>query len=431
MQAVLFRVGYQKLFCVLAGLFLILSSCSSTRKLRRYLDRELNVPAYRTQFTGVLMIDADSRDTLVSVNARKGFTPASNMKLFTLYASLKLLPERIPALKYAYRGDTLVIAGTGDPSALHPELHDSTALKLIQKAPFVAMINSNLASPPFGSGWAWDDYDQYYQPQRSAFPIHGNVVRWIGHADSVEVSPQLFKDSLKPGVSNFKRSWSGNEFFINLRPGDTLDIPFYNSPELERRLWGLVSGKSIKKAELPQSGFSILPGIASDSLYARLMKESDNFIAEQLMLLVASTFSDTLSFERARDTVLGSWLKDLPQEPRWVDASGLSRYNLVSPETLVSLLQRLYREYPRERLFGILAEGGGRGTLRRFYGDRPKPYLFGKTGSLSNNHNLSGYLVTQSGKTVIFAFMNNHYQQPTSQVQFRMQRLLKWVRDHY
>ena len=75
--------------------------------------------------------------------------------------------------------------------------------------------------------------------------------------------------------------------------------------------------------------------------------------------------------------------------------------------------------------------GGKEGTLKDWYKDPDGPYLFGKTGSLSNNHNLCGYLRTKSGKTVVFSFMNNHYRKPTTLVKSRMQRLLIWVREHY
>ena len=88
-------------------------------------------------------------------------------------------------------------------------------------------------------------------------------------------------------------------------------------------------------------------------------------------------------------------------------------------------------EFPESRLFALLAQGGQAGTLRNWYSDGQGPYLFGKTGSLSGVHNLSGYLKTRSGKTVVFSFMNNHYTGSSQPVKARMQRILNRVRDHY
>ena len=149
------------------------------------------------------------------------------------------------------------------------------------------------------------------------------------------------------------------------------------------------------------------------------------------MLLVSSTLGDTLSFERARDHVLKQWLTGLPQPPRWVDGSGLSRYNQLSPASVVYLLQKMQAEIPEARLFALMAQGGRPGTLRTWSRDPMGPYLFGKTGSMGGVQNLSGYLKTRSGKTVVFSFMNNHFTGPGRLVRARMERILEWVREHY
>lgn len=414
------------------AVLLSLSGCSPVRKVNRHLGRHFQNESRSNQFTGILLVDAASGDTLYSLNARKYFTPASNVKLFTFYAALKTLPNRIPALKYARYGDSIYVLGTGDPSALHPDLMDSTALNFLRGFPHISMINTNLLDPAWGPGWSWDDFDAYYMPGRSAFPVHGNILRLVGHPDTLVVSPPIFRDSLAPRTTGRARSPLRNVFLRTPSPGDTLDIPLRISSKLERDLWAAFSGRAIHPAEnLPPIPLETLPGMASDSLYAKMMKESDNFIAEQLMLLVSGMQSDTLSFQAARDRVLREFLPGIPQRPRWVDGSGLSRYNLFTPESIVYLLDRLYREFPEPRLFALLAQGGQDGTLEHWYREGASPYVFGKTGSLSNNHNLSGYLVTRSGKRVYFSIMNNHFTEPTARVKEKMQDILQWVRANY
>jgi D-alanyl-D-alanine carboxypeptidase/D-alanyl-D-alanine-endopeptidase (penicillin-binding protein 4) len=127
------------------------------------------------------------------------------------------------------------------------------------------------------------------------------------------------------------------------------------------------------------------------------------------LLLASSTLSDSLNSAKARRFVLENHLSDLEQPPSWVDGSGLSRYNLFTPESIVHVLYKLYVEIPKERLFQFFPTGGVSGTLEDWYSGNPEPYLFAKTGSLSNNHCLSGYLLTKSGKILIFSFMNNHF----------------------
>jgi len=94
------------------------------------------------------------------------------------------------------------------------------------------------------------------------------------------------------------------------------------------------------------------------------------------------------------------------------------------------LWEKIYAKVPRERLFPMLATGGKPGTLRNWY-KADKPYVFGKTGSLSNNHCLSGFLVTKRGKTVIFSFMNSDYTVASSEVRKNMQTILNLIYENY
>jgi D-alanyl-D-alanine carboxypeptidase/D-alanyl-D-alanine-endopeptidase (penicillin-binding protein 4) len=414
------------------GLVFLLTGCSSLKRTQQFLHKQLGPLDNTEQFTGLLMEDAASGDTLIAWNPQRNFTPASTLKVFALYAALKTLPPQIPALKYQKRGDTLHILGTGDPSALHPVLADSTALKFVKGSRVVVLHQGNLQDPPWGDGWAWDDFDRYYMPEKSALPIHGNVVRLQRATGGLVVRPPGFADSVSLQAHPYRRSRAGNRFFYGPSLPDTVEIPMDLSPGLIHDLWASAAEKPLLKGTDPPGGaWKVLPGMPSDSLFRYMMAVSDNFIAEQLMLLVSSTLGDSLSFRTARDHIEETYLRGLPRPARWVDGSGLSRYNLASPESLVALLMQLYREVPEERLFSLMARGGEEGTLRKSYTGPEGPYLFGKTGSLGNNHNLCGYLRTRSGKTLAFSFMNNHYVKPTALVKQRMQRILAWVHENY
>ena len=129
--------------------------------------------------------------------------------------------------------------------------------------------------------------------------------------------------------------------------------------------------------------------------------------------------------------MLENQLKDLKQKPRWVDGSGLSRYNLFSPMSFVEVLTKLYTSIPEERLFSLFPVGGEFGTIKNWYVGTDKPYVFAKTGTVGNNHNISGYLLTNSGKVLVFSFMNNHFKKTNAEIKQQMQATFEWLRDHY
>jgi D-alanyl-D-alanine carboxypeptidase/D-alanyl-D-alanine-endopeptidase (penicillin-binding protein 4) len=107
------------------------------------------------------------------------------------------------------------------------------------------------------------------------------------------------------------------------------------------------------------------------------------------------------------DTLLKSTFKDIPQQPRWVDGSGLSRYNLFSPKDFIYILNKLQSDYGYERLKYILPTGG-KGTLTNYF-KTDSGFIFAKTGSLSNNFTLCGFIKTRKNKTLLFSMMLNNF----------------------
>jgi D-alanyl-D-alanine carboxypeptidase/D-alanyl-D-alanine-endopeptidase (penicillin-binding protein 4) len=140
--------------------------------------------------------------------------------------------------------------------------------------------------------------------------------------------------------------------------------------------------------------------------------------------------SDTLQPEIAIDYAINNFMSDLSDKPVWVDGSGLSRYNLFTPRSIVQLWEKIYNLVPSEKLLPLLATGGKNGTIKNWY-KADSPFIFGKTGTLSNNHCLSGFLIARSGRLLIFSFMNNNYVAKTSAVREEMQKILKTIYDTY
>jgi D-alanyl-D-alanine carboxypeptidase/D-alanyl-D-alanine-endopeptidase (penicillin-binding protein 4) len=148
------------------------------------------------------------------------------------------------------------------------------------------------------------------------------------------------------------------------------------------------------------------------------------------MLLYASANGLPLDTELAIEHAIENLLSDLPDRPIWRDGSGLSRYNLFTPRTMVALLDKIYKKVPQEKLFMILPNGGSTGTLRNLFKGQ-ESFVYAKTGSLSNNFCLSGYLLTKKGKLLYFSFMNNNYTRSSNEVRQEVARVLTGLHEKY
>ena len=406
---------------VFFSLFIVLffANCTST-KLTRTLVKKVNASFYDNQFTGIYVYDVKANKVLYNYNGEKYFTPASNVKIFTLFTGLTMLSDSIPAFKYAVHKDTITIQGTGDPAFLHNYFKDSTAFKLAEKFAKVNLITNNISDKRYGPGWAWEDFDTYFSAERSAFPIYGNVVT-VQNEDSIFVQPAFYQPKIKITDNFYGRDEFKNNFYFRKDRKSQTEIPMLIDSTLISNLWNellpnkvsLLQTSAIKPMKIAYS-------VPSDSLYKRMMEVSDNFLAEQILILASSTLSDTLSSSRARKYMLANELKDIKQQPRWVDGSGLSRYNLFSPMSFVTVLTKLYRTISQERLFHLFAST-----------NKKDSYLFAKTGSFGNNYNVSGYLRTNSGNVLVFSFMNNHFKKTNAEIKQQMQTTFEWLRDHY
>ena len=411
---------------------MFLVGCTSSRTIiQKKTESVLLESFFENQFTGLLIVDAQNKDTLYQQNHTKYFTPASNTKIFTLFTALKMLPDSIPALKYMMLEDSLFIEGTGDPTFMHSDFDNTTTVDFLKAHENIAFHPNNFNEEKYGPGWSWGDYSYYYQPERTALPMYGNVTT-VHKNDSLIVIPAYFKDKVVDMDFSRNREKERNLFFFDSKRTDTLSIPFITDSTLTKELLANALDKKISIVNrMPEGTKSTLYSMPKDTVLRKMMQDSDNFLAEQLLVLASSTLSDTLNVSKARDYMLENHLSYLKQAPRWVDGSGLSRYNLFTPESIVQVLDKMLGEFPREMLFNIFAVGGVSGTLENWYKGAPMPYIYAKTGTLSNNHCVSGYLLTNSGKTLIFSFMNNHYRQSTSELKQRMQSIFEHVRDTY
>ena len=430
-----------KIVLISALSLILLTSCSTFKTATNSFK---NSNAFSQGFAGLAVYDPSQQKLIYEHNADKYFTPASNIKLFSLYTGLKILGDSVPAIKYEVRGDSLIFTGMGDPSFLNPDLQQSRVFEFLKaREEKLFYLPPAFTEKYFGPGWSWDDFNSYYSVERTSFPVYGNRVSFefpLG-AKSPSVTPLIFHDSvhLNNSMESFRgvrRDMLSNNFKYTpslIQRSTTQQVPFKYSNQLLVNILKDTLKMEVILLKDPGVKFKdpkTLYSIPVDSIYKRMMEESDNFIAEQILLMAGGVIADTLKTEIAIDHMLENHLQDLPDEPQWVDGSGLSRYNLVTPRSMIQLLIKIKKEIPQERLFNILATGGKSGTLKNSY-VAPLPYIFAKTGTLRNNHSLSGYLKAKSGKILIFSFMNSNYTVPTAEIKTQMELILRDFYEKY
>lgn len=411
-------------------LLTLVAACSPARRISRELRTK---PIYTDHFMGVALYNPTRQRALIQYNADKLFTPASNTKLFSFYAGLLTLPDLLPALRYVVRNDSLIFWGTGNPLLLHPDLSDTTTLAFLRNRPETLVFSSaNYTGPRFGLGWAWDDYNDDYSPELSPLPVYGNVVRFSNGF----VSPKLFMDSSRVSakgkvLNSVRRDEFANSFTIpSIGKLKRQDVPFRWSANVAARLLSDTLHRPVGMAQIPvPAQATLLRGTPTDSLYKRMLHVSDNQFAEQVLFMIAAergyaTIDQSPELRRMADSVL----RYPATSANWVDGSGLSRYNLFTPNVLIDLLGRIYAKVPEQRLFTLLPAAGQSGTLRSM-ALNGRPYVFAKSGSMTGVYNLSGYMQTKRGKTLFFSIMNNNFAQPVSEIRRRTAELLKEIHE--
>ena len=197
---------------------------------------------------------------------------------------------------------------------------------------------------------------------------------------------------------------------------------------------GLACGHLLKTA-LMEKGIRVTGGVVSGTVPSdakviakhlsppladilKLMnKPSDNWIAELIFKTIgAEVIGEPGTWQKGRQAVTEflSEIMDDPPVHRFVDGSGLSRYNLLNAELLTDLLVHTYHNFAlMPEYLASLPIAGVDGTLKnRMQGMYAEKVLRAKTGTLSGVSALAGYTVTADDEVFAFGILISHYVGP-------------------
>lgn len=392
----------------------------------------LDQTAFADAHTGIAIFDPGQNKFLYNYQGEKYFVPASNTKLASCYLAMKYLGDSLIGLKYEVLDDTTVlIKGMGDPTFLHPDFSHQPVLRFLKKFKSVELSPTDFSNY-LGRGWSWGDYEQDYMVPRSGLPIYGDVVRFSLREDSVEVQPKFFQPEMirEKDISkgfNVRRPWSQNTFTVSKGRNRNVDIPYVPYDSTIIHLLADTLHQVVSKSNQIVGESNYVYSQPLDSVLSIMMHRSDNFFAEQSLLMVSEKLLGKMDDRSIIQEVLSSDFADMPQSPGWVDGSGLSRYNLFSPRDFVFILNKMKDEFGMGRMKTILPTGGT-GTLTSLYHNEAG-YIFAKTGTLNGVVALSGYLITKKNKLLIFSILVNNHRSSSAEIRQGIEKFLIRVRN--
>ncbi len=453
-------------------------------QLAEQIEAVLQKHQLERAFWGAKVVSLQTTEVLYARNQSSLLMPASNMKLVTAIAAAEILGLEYRfrttlatngrIVDGSLAGDLIVI-GSGDPTIgarlTSPDLEKielGDPLTVLRqwtgqlKSGGIRRVTGDLvadptvfAGPERGPGWAWDDFAWGFCAPISGLQFNENTallripppgaqavapVIELTPADAVRLvnhlayageqdEPGIDATVLVPGVIELKgkaRVDRESLFSLAVAAPPEYFLAMFRQALLESGI--AVDGKNRVIGNLEPAPQKLNPLLSFDSSDLRyvlrvLLKVSQNLYAETL-LEVLSPYRTGKTFEDGKDQVRqflqGIGVPD--DEFVLADGSGVSRYNLLTPNTLVTLLEHAYRQPYGSELLDCLPLAGVDGTLReRMRASAAAGNTRAKTGTLTYVRCLSGYVKTRDGEMLAFSLMLNHV---TPQLVQRPERVL-------
>jgi D-alanyl-D-alanine carboxypeptidase/D-alanyl-D-alanine-endopeptidase (penicillin-binding protein 4) len=374
----------------------------SSKKIDRWVSKNENL---KNSVVSIAIKELNKNKKIRGININTFMTPASNLKILSVLGSI-YAGDTIPVIKYNFSNDTLRISPTGYPLLSHPKYQNKELEKFVNSFNHIEYNLSNTDLIKYGPAWAWDDLSYYFQAERSSMPIFGNVVQIIKKENGdLILTPNNFKINLDYNQKEkINRAVDENVFTVNpslIKLGDTIYHPFISSNKVIVDLLRSSLKTSVSLSNNKLEDYKVLNSDNVDEIYSIILKKSDNLISESLAANISFRINDTISVDKGLDIIENSFKKSISNQMELFDGSGLSRYNLITPEALVTSLERIYLSIGLERVKRIFPNN--------FIIEDNEDFVWGKSGTLKNNYNYSGYIITNKGKQYVFSIMINHF----------------------
>ena len=417
-------------------------------------------PVLKNATWGFVIYDPKTKKVISSYNENTPLVPASTTKLLTTETALNLLGENyrwMTQLEYSGTVDengvlngNIYIVGSGDPSLgtnkagawsykeIITDFTDALSRESIKKVNGdiiiqTALFKGNITRLP--ENVVWLENNNYYLPAGTTQQINpANEKLIVKKNNIVSNDKKYFYVSPYTNQMVYAEKYDGTGVLTTKLP----DAPAYLANSFRTSLVksGLpVTGKVQTKTTdaLPEIRKTLSvyksPTLADIVYYTN--QRSDNSLAEALLKTVGYFKKGNQAPETGREVVT-EHLRDMAFDVEglsYIDGSGLSRNNKVTPIAQVKYLTSLMGTKYYQTYFNSLPIGGQTGTLKRMFLETGNGQVFAKTGTLNKVKTLAGYIKTNTGKTLVFSLLVNNYAGSVDMVKKRMEQLIEPTLD--
>ena len=131
-----------------------------------------------------------------------------------------------------------------------------------------------------------------------------------------------------------------------------------------------------------------------------MIQDSDNLIAESIVMMSSGKEFTEFDIEKQIKTFQNKEFSNWNDKIYWVDGSGMSRYNLLNTEFILSVLNKIHEILGSQRIVNLFPS--------HFSNYNEIGLVYAKTGTLRNNRCLSGYIYKGDKKYVFSLMVSNH-----------------------
>ncbi len=408
-------MSVKRYLCFFSLLFWF-SFLHAQKRLERQLNRSIAKEAvFQGAQVSVSIFDLEQKKEVVSLQSDKKILPASTIKLVPFLGALQTFGFSLPALHYKKQDGRFYFWSTGYPLLGYPSRANDDVLTFLKKQKdSLFYLPRPMTSPALGSGWAWDDVSYAFSAKKSSFPFHGNLVQISSspESDRLRFSPPGFEQRIPYTQKQeyYELLVDDQIHQLSRTKADTLSLPFTPSDSLFVQLMQDAITTPIYKGykqEVSLDGYKTLT-TTKTLLYKALLHDSDNLVAESLVLMLCGTSQWELNTQQGL-LLLYQRNKTLKPQFQQVDGSGLSRYNLASPRGLQETLGTIYEMIGSRDIKTLFPQANSEGTLTPYAPQHNLEFVYAKSGNLRNNHVLAGYIFTDTKKPFSFVISVNNY----------------------